>query len=236
MQNYQQIKWSRSYGGAKHVFTGTETGVSCGLYEVDYNTVPNYLYGMVPAGTPVYADDAKKKIAFHFAFETYAITAYSNGNESFDVKLKKGSEGSRCVAGMKLGVMPSTDANLLLEVTDVFTVTNVDRTSTLYDVVTVSCTARTVSTSADQIAAGTVLVELAEQVDDSGKYFVKVLPNGITFYDVAKDPNVVLMGIDYMFCQPDGVVLTNRIPPIADVVRNYMRSKDVYLRYSTAKE
>lgn len=137
---------------------------------------------------------------------------------------------------MKLGVMPSTDANLLLEVTDVFTVTNVDRTSTLYDVVTVSCTARTVSTSADQIPSGTILVELAEQVDDSGEYFVKVLPNGITFYDVAKDPNVVLMGIDYMFCQPDGVVLTNRIPPIADVVRNYMRSKDVYLRYSTAKE
>ena len=66
MQNYQQIKWSRSYGGAKHVFTGTETGVSCGLYEVDYNTVPNYLYGMVPAGTPVYADDAKKKAADDF--------------------------------------------------------------------------------------------------------------------------------------------------------------------------
>lgn len=232
MQNYQTIKWSKSYGGARVVFTGSMTGVSSGQYTLDYTTLPDYLNGMVPAGTPVYADDEKRTVAIHYAFETYAITAYSADDVSFDVKLKKGFEGSRCVAGMKLGVMPNSVANLSLEVQDVFTVTNVDRTSSAYDVVTVSCSART----ATQIASGTVLVELAEQVEDSGEYFVKVLPNGYLFYDVVKDPNVAYVGVDYLFCQNDGVLLTNRIPPVADVVRDYMRSKDVYVRYSVSKE
>lgn len=234
MQEYQTIKWSRSYGGSRHVFTGTKYSVSAGSYEVDPETVPNYLYGMVPAGTPVLADDSSsgRTIKFHYAFETYAITAYSSEDVSFDVKLKKGFEGSRCVAGMKLGVMPSTLSDLVAEVTDVFTVTNVDRTSSAYDVVTVSCTART----ATQIASGTVLVELGEKVEGNEEYFVKVLPNAFLYYDIAKDPNVVYMNAAYLYCQSDGVLLTNRVPPIADVVRDYMRSKDVYVRYSVADE
>lgn len=233
MQEYQSIKYSQSYGGFRHVFTGRGVkGISSGHYTLDFETVPNYLYGMVPAGTPVLGDEALRTIKIHYAFETYAITAYSSGDTSFDVKLKKGWEGSRCVAGMKLGVMPNSVANLSAEVEDVFTVTNVDRTATAYDVVTVSCSAR----GGTQIASGTILVELAEQVEDSGEYFVKVLPNGFLFYDVAKDPNVAYMNVDYLFCQPDGVLLTNRVPPIADVVRDYMRSKDVYVRYSVAKE
>jgi hypothetical protein len=133
---------------------------------------------------------------------------------------------------MKLGVMPSTLSDLVAEVTDVFTVTNVDRTSSAYDVVTVSCTART----ATQIASGTVLVELGEKVEGTEEYFVKVLPNAFLYYDIAKDPNVVYMNAAYLYCQSDGVLLTNRVPPIADVVRDYMRSKDVYVRYSVADE
>lgn len=233
MQNYQMIKWSKEYGGARQVLTGSMTGVSSGQYAVDLDTVPDLRYGIVPAGTPVLADDAARTVKIHYAFETYAITAYGSSDTSFDVKLKKGYEGSRCVAGMKLGVMPNSVANLSAEVTDVFTVTNVVRTAAAYDVVSVSCSARD---EAAQIAAGTVLVELEEKVADSNEYFVKVLPNAYLWYDLAKDPNAVYIYADYLFCQNDGVLLTRRVPPIADVVRDYLRSKDVYIRYSVSKE
>ena len=232
MQNYQMIKWSKEYGGARQVLTGSMTGVSSGQYAVDLDTVPDLRHGIVPAGTPVLADDAARTVKIHYAFETNAVTAYESGNKSFDVQLKKGFEGSRCVAGMKLGVMPNSVANLSAEVTDVFTVTNVDRTAAAYDVVSVSCSAR----GGTQIAAGTVLVELEEKVADSNQYFVKVLPNAYLWYDLAKDPNAVYMYADYLFCQNDGVLLTRRVPPIADAVKDYLRSKDVYIRYSVSKE
>ena len=226
------IKWSKEYGGARQVLTGSMTGVSSGQYAVDLDTVPDLRYGIVPAGTPVLADDAARTVKIHYAFETYAVTAYSDSDKAFDVKLKKGYEGSRCVAGMKLGVMPNSVAGLSLEVDDVFTVTNVDRTAAAYDVVSVSCSAR----GGTQIASGTILVELAEKVDNSSEYFVKVLPNAYLWYDLAKDPNALYMYADYLFCQNDGVLLTRRVPPIADVVKDYLRSKDVYIRYSDSKE
>lgn len=234
MQNYQTTKWSKTYGGARKVLTGTIKGVTSGAYEVDLTTLPDYLNGCVPAGTPVKVDDALRTISIHYAFKTAAVTAYAENATSFDVKLTKSFEGSRVVTGMKLGVVPTTLATLVAEVEDVFTVTAVDRDdSTAYDLVTVSCSAR----SATQIASGTVLVELAEQTPSSGDYFVKVLPNAILFYDLAKDPNAVYMGaVDALFCQVDGVLLERRVPPISDAVKSYMREQDVYVRYSQSQE
>lgn len=233
MQNYQTTKWSKTYGGARSVFTGSIKGVTSGAYIVDLTTLPDLANGFVPAGTPVKVDDALRTIAVHYAFKTAAITDYDENDTSFDVQVAKGFEGSRITVGMKLGVAPTTNANLIAEVTDVFIVTAVDRDEAAYDVVSVSCTARTAS----QIAAGTILVELAEQVPASGDYFVKVLPNAFLFYDVPKDANATYMGaVDALFCQVDGVLLERRVPPIAETVRSYMREKDVYVRYSLSQE
>ncbi len=231
MQNYQMTSWSKEYGGARTVFTGSVKGVTSGQYQLDLDTLPDLDNGIVPAGTPVKVDDALRTIAIHYAFKTYAITAYGQNDTSFDVKFIKGFEGSRVTVGMKLGVVPSTLANLSAAVTDVFTVTAVDRTtSTAYDTVTVSCTARTTS----QIAAGTVIVELGLT---GGSYYVKVLPNAFLFYDVAKDPNAINMwGVDALFCQADGVLLERRIPPVATAVKEYLRTQDVYVRYSLSQE
>ena len=231
MQNYQTTKWSKTYGGARKVLTGTIKGVTSGGYIVDLDTLPDLTNGCVPAGTPVKVDDALRTISVHYAFKTSAITAYAENATSFDVKLTKSFEGSRVVTGMKLGVVPTTVAGLSQAVTDVFTVTAVDRDdSTVYDLVTVSCSAR----SATQIAAGTTLVELGLT---GGSYYVKVLPNAFLFYDLAKDTNAVYMGaVDALFCQVDGVLLERRVPPIADAVRSYMREQDVYVRYSLSQE
>ena len=146
------------------------------------------------------------------------------------------SEGSRIQAGMILGVAPSTLAGLSEATTKVYTVGTIDRTtSALYDIVTVS-NPNSGGTTAT-LAKGTVFIEMTKDTENPSNYYATVLPNGFTFYDVSKHDDAILMyGVDGLFCQIDGVLLTNRIPPIADSVRDYMRSKDVYVRYSAAKE
>lgn len=228
------IKWSKTYGGARNVFTGSAGGVTSGQYFVDLDTLPDGSIGCIPAGTPILIDDDARTISIHYAFELYEEKA--TGTEAtFQAKIKKGFEGSRIQAGMILGVAPSTLANLSAATTDVYTVGTIDRTNALYDLVTVSNP--NVGGDSKTLAAGTVFIEMTEDAESSGDYYATVLPNGFTFYDVSKNDDAVLMyGIDGLFCQIDGVLLTNRIPPIADSIRDYMRSKDVYVRYSGSKE
>lgn len=228
------IKWSKTYGGARNVFTGSAGGVTSGQYFVDLKTLPDGDTGCIPAGTPILINDAARTIAIHYAFELYEEKV--TGTEAtFDAKIKKGFEGSRIQAGMILGVAPSTLADLSAATTKVYTVGTIDRTNALYDLVTVS-NPNSGGTTAT-LAKGTVFIEMSEDAGSAGDYYATVLPNGYTFYDVSKHDDAVLMyGVDGLFCQMDGVLLTNRIPPIADSIRDYMRSKDVYVRYSVSKE
>ena len=229
-QTLQMIKWSKSYGGARNVFTGSKTGVTSGQYIVDLKTLPDGDTGCVPAGTPIFIDDENRTIDVHYAFELYEAKA--TGTEAtFQAKFKKGYEGSRIQAGMVLGAAPATLATIADAITATYTVSVVDRTtSTLYDIVTVT----NPNSGGATLAKGAVFVELKA---DGGSYYVKVFPNGFLFYDVSKHDNAIHMyGVDGLFCQHDGVLLVNRIPPIADSIRDYMRSKDVYVRYSVSKE
>lgn len=228
------IKWSKTYGGARNVFTGSAGGVTSGQYFVVLDTLPDGDTGCIPAGTPILINDAARTISIHYAFELYEAKA--TGTEAtFQAKIKKGYEGSRIQAGMILGVAPSTLAGLSEATTKVYTVGTIDRTGALYDVVTVT-NPNSGGTTAT-LAAGTVFIEMTVDTENAGNYYATVLPNGFTFYDVSKNDDAVLMyGVDGLFCQVDGVLLTNRIPPIADSIRDYMRSKDVYVRYSVSKE
>lgn len=228
------IKWSKTYGGARNVFTGSAGGVTSGQYFVDLKTLPDGDTGCIPAGTPILINDAARTIAIHYAFELYEEKA--TGTEAtFQAKIKKGFEGSRIQAGMILGAAPSTLANLSVATTAVYTVGTIDRTNALYDLVTVSNPNENGQSAT--LAKGTVFIEMSEDAGSAGDYYATVLPNGYTFYDVSKHDDAVLMyGVDGLFCQMDGVLLTNRIPPIADSIRDYMRSKDVYVRYSVSKE
>lgn len=228
------IKWSKTYGGARNVFTGSAGGVTSGQYFVDLDTLPDGSIGCIPAGTPILIDDDARTISIHYAFELYE-QAITGTEATFQAKIKKGYEGSRIQAGMILGVAPATLANLSVATTSVYTVSTIDRTGALYDVVTV--TNPNEGGPSATLAAGTVFIEMTEDAESSGDYYATVLPNGFTFYDVSKNDDAVLMyGVDGLFCQIDGVLLTNRIPPIADSIRDYMRSKDVYVRYSVSKE
>ena len=233
-QTLQMIKWSKTYGGARNVFTGSAGGVTSGQYFVDLTTLPDGDTGCIPAGTPILINDAARTIAIHYAFELYEEKA--TGTEAtFQAKIKKGYEGSRIQAGMILGVAPTTLANLSVATTSVYTVSTIDRTNALYDLVTV--TNPNVGDTSATLAKGAVFIEMSKDTENASNYYATVLPNGFTFYDVSKQDDAVLMyGVDGLFCQMDGVLLTNRIPPIADSIRDYMRSKDVYVRYSVSKE
>lgn len=228
------IKWSKTYGGARNVFTGSASGVTSGQYFVDLTKLPDGDTGCIPAGTPILIDDAARTIAIHYAFELYEAKA-TGTDATFQAKIKKGPEGSRIQAGMILGAAPSTLAGLSEATTKVYTVGTIDRTNALYDLVTV--TNPYSGGQSATLAKGTVFIEMSKDTENASNYYATVLPNGFTFYDVSKHDDAVLMyGVDGLFCQMDGVLLTNRIPPIADSIRDYMRSKDVYVRYSVSKE
>ena len=225
------IKWSKTYGGARNVFTGSAGGVTSGQYFVDLTKLPDGDYGCIPAGTPILIDDAARTIAIHYAFELYE-QKITGTEPTFQAKIKKGPEGSRIQAGMILGEAPS---DLSVATTKVYTVSTIDRTNALYDLVTVINPNNNGTTAT--LAKGTVFIEMTKDTENPSNYYATVLPNGFTFYDVSKHDNAILMyGVDGLFCQHDGVLLVNRIPPIADSIRDYMRSKDVYVRYSAAKE
>jgi hypothetical protein len=233
-QTLQMIKWSKTYGGARNVFTGSAGGVTSGQYFVDLNKLPDGDTGCIPAGTPILINDAARTIAIHYAFELDEAIETGIG-ATFQAKIKKGFEGSRIQAGMILGAAPSTLAGLSVATTKVYTVGTIDRTDALYDLVTVSNPNEGVLSAT--LAKGTVFIEMSKDTENASNYYATVLPNGYTFYDVSKQDDAVLMyGVDGLFCQMDGVLLTNRIPPIADSIRDYMRSKDVYVRYSVSKE
>ena len=227
------IKWSKTYGGARNVFTGSASGVTSGQYFVDLTKLPDGDYGCIPAGTPILIDDAARTIAIHYAFELYE--AQATGTEAtFQAKIKKGPEGSRIQVGMILGEAPS---DLSAPTTAVYTVSTIDRRNALYDLVTVTNPNSAPGGSSKTLAKGTVFIEMSVDSGNASNYYATVLPNGFTFYDVSKHDNAILMyGVDGLFCQHDGVLLVNRIPPIADSIRDYMRSKDVYVRYSVSKE
>lgn len=220
MQNYQATQWSKSYGGARTVFTGTVKGMTSGQFSVDLATLPEMSDGLVPAGTPIKIDESPnaRTIEMHYAFEVVA------GSTATSVRVKKTKfEGSRAKVSMKLMLAPT---DLTVAGTGV-NVSAIDRSNSEYDVLTVTSLGAAPS-------AGDILVE-ADTTGATAK--VKVLPNGLLPYDVVKDPNAFEMwGVDGMFCQVDGEVLTRRIPPIAPAIKQYMRDNDAYFRYSKSQE
>lgn len=230
MYDYQRIASSRSYGGARAVLTGTIQGVSSGRFNAALAALPDAVNGCIPAGSPIKMDDKLRTVAVHYAFEVAAEVTYLLGATSMSIKVKKGFEGSRARIGMVVGLAPSTYTG---DVAIPLTITAIDRTNSAYDTLTVSCTA---TDAGGTIAAGATLVEVAEN-DSDNKYYIKVLPNAFTFYDVVKLPNAVEVFIDGLFCQVDGVLLTRRVPPLAACVKTYLREEgNVYVRYSTSEE
>lgn len=229
MYDYQRITNSESYGGARSVLTGVVKGVSSGKYAVDITTLPDAVNGCIPAGTPILMDDAAKTVKIHYAFDLYEAVTYIQGATSMTLKLTKGFEGSRIRVGMIIGLaLP----DVATEIPIPLTVTAVTRTNAAYDSVSCSCSA---TAGGATVPIHSTFVEVADA--GAGAFFVAVLPNAFTFYDVVKLPDAVEVYIDGLFMQADGVLLTRRVPPITAGVRVYLGNEgNVYMRYSASQE
>jgi hypothetical protein len=219
MYDYQMTSKSTTYGGSRVVLTGTKYGVSSGRYKADLTRLPDMANGIIPAGTPIKLDDTLRTVDIHYAFEVIG-----SGSTANTLRVKKGFEGSRLKDGMILMVTPSgataTGTGAVIS--------GLNRTNADYDEFT--CAALTGATSGQTLVEATATGATAT---------IKVLPNAFTFYDVVKDPNATYLWIDGLFIQTDGVLLTNRIPPISSVIKTYMADPNggnVYMRYSTSKE
>lgn len=219
MQNNNRVAGSMRFGGARTVFTGTQSGITSGRYNIELDRVPDLKNGHVPAGTPILMDDLTKEADIHYAFEVL------DGSTLTKTRVKKGFEGTRAKVGMALMIAPD---EIDLAGTSV-AITAIDSSNAEYDELTHA-------SLADSGTAGVILVE-ADKVGTDAT--VKVKPNAFTFYDLVKDPNSVEMWVDGMYTHVDGVLLERRVPPIAPCIKDYLASPtqgNTYVRYSKSKE
>ena len=219
MYNNNRISGSEKFGGARVVFTGTKDGITSGRYNIALDRVPDVVNGHIPAGTPLFLNDADRTADVHYAFEVVA------GSTLTKTKVKKSLEGSRAMVGMVLMVAPATIDGTGAAVA----ITAIDRSNPEYDELTHA-------SLADSSAEGTILVEASEAGADAT---VKVLPNSYAFYDLVKHPQSVEMWVDGLFIHSDGVLLERRVPPIAPIIKEYLASPtggNTYVRYSKSQE
>ena len=219
MYDYQMISNTTSFGGSRNVFTGIKYGVASGRFKADLTTLPDAIYGIIPAGTPIKLDDTARTASIHYAFEVIG-----SGSTANTLRVKKGFEGSRLKDGMILMLTPSgataTGTGAVIS--------GLDRANADYDEFT--CAALTGATSGQTLVEATVTGATAT---------IKVLPNAFTFQDIVKHPYATYLHIDGLFTLTDGVLLTNRVPPISLIIRTYLADPNggnVYVRYSTSKE
>lgn len=219
MQNNNRISGSERFGGARVVFTGTKTGITSGRYNIALGRVPDVVNGHIPAGTPLFLDDANRVADVHYAFEVMAESTLTK------TRVKKSLEGSRAMVGMALMVVPATIDGTGAAVA----ITAIDRSNAEYDELTHA-------SLANSSTEGTILVEASKVGADAT---IKVLPNCYAFYDLVKHPQSVEMWVDGLYTHTDGVLLERRVPPIAPIIREYLGSPtggNTYVRYSNSQE
>jgi len=209
-----QIAFSDKIGGAKQVFEGKVYPLVGGatFTLADLPDYPNAL----PAATPIYFNEATRKIDVHYAFSV--VDAVSSNTS---VKLKKGAEGSRVKVGMLLMVAPATAATTGQS----YLVSAVDKSNADYDVVTLG--------AAITAAAGAILVEAAG-TEAAADATMKVVPNCLLDRDVVKDPKAVSVNGTGVF-KSDAPVLVRRISPICDAVKTALREAGCSFFWSVRK-
>ena len=120
-------KWSKSWGGARKCYESKPTLIPGGF---NYKLEELPLSGNVlPAGTPVNADEEKRTITPLYLFEVKAVDT-----EAKTVTVVKDFEGTRAKVGMSLIIL---GADLAVAAATAMKVTAIDSTATDVDVLTV---------------------------------------------------------------------------------------------------
>ena len=97
----QLIEFSNKVGGARNVYEG-HVSLLVGGFLFDKSELPTD-GNVLPAGTPIYADEESRTIMIHYAFKV------TGAGTSTGFKVVKGFEGTRVKVGMFLMVAPATE-------------------------------------------------------------------------------------------------------------------------------
>lgn len=202
----QIVKASGRYGGARVVFEG-HPQLIIGGFNFDMNSLP--APGVVlPCGTPIYGV-TETRTAYPI------ITAKVVSVSSTTVTVEDCGWGQTAIpVGATVAELPS---NLTTAATDYATVSAVNGNEI------------TLSAAITGLAANDVLV-----VVDATSKKVKGAPTGLLPYDVVRDPNAISVDCDIMIGN-DRPVLTRRMPPINDAIKNSVQSNGHKIVFSARK-
>lgn len=205
-------KWSKSWGGARKCYESKPTLIPGGF---NYKLEELPLSGNVlPAGTPVNADEEKRTITPLYLFEVKAVDT-----EAKTVTVVKDFEGTRAKVGMSLIIL---GVDLAVAAATAMKVTAIDSTVSDVDVLTV-----------DALVSGIKATDVIAEANSEKK--VKVVPNALTPYDTCVDEDAFDCDGDAAWAVYDTPVLERRIPVLPAVIKTALKNAGCIFRFSKRK-
>lgn len=204
-------KWSKNWGGVRKAYEGHEAPwmLTGGFKFPSLNVLP--LSGNVlPAFTPVMADEQARTIVPLYVFEVAAVDSVAK-----TISVVKNEEGTRARVGMKLIVTPGS-LNTAAAVDAVATVSAIDSSDASVDVLTVDN------------AVGTVGGTLVEAGDNRK---IKVVPNTLIPYDTCVDEDAYALDGEAVW-GATSPILERRIPPIPAIIKQALKDAGCVFRFS----
>lgn len=156
---------------------------------------------VIQEGFPVNLNELTRVATLHLSYEVYENALIS----ATSIKVKKNLSGGIVYVGEKLMAAPSTVAGTGTG----FTISAIDRTNALYDVLTVSAIPAA-------LTAGDILVE--SSASGAGAT-IKVIPNGLVRDDIYLDEYATNFTVDVLY---EGEVYSRRIPPMNAAIKALM--------------
>lgn len=216
------VRFSKSWGGVRKAYEGHEAPwMLQGGFKFPSLDVLPAAGNVLPAFTPVKADELARTIVPMYAFEVISVDS-----SELTITVKKEEEGTRAKVGMTLIAAPESIGTAAA---DNITVTAVDSSNDGYDVLTVDKVAVTSgSTSTPLVAEGDVLIESGADKK------VKVVPNTLIPYDTCVDEDA--FALDGEACWgATSSILERRIPAIPAVIKAALKDAGCVFRFSNRK-
>lgn len=210
LNNY--VKFSKKWGGVRKAYEGHEAPwMLVGGFKFPSLDVLPASGNVLPAFTPVLADEVNRTLVPMYAFEVKSIDT-----ENKTISVVKNEEGTRAKVGMKLIVTPED----LSTAGTAITVTAIDSTKEDVDVLTVN--------AVTGVTAGVILLE----ANNENK--VKVIPNSLTPYDTCVDEDAYALDGDAIFGATSPII-ERRIVPIPAIIKKALADAGCFFRFSNKK-
>lgn len=206
----QRVQFSGKIGGFRKVFEG-QVKLLVGGFNYDIKDLPTP-GNVLPAGTPVYCDEAARTIVPLITFRVKTVDGKA-------IHVEKFNAGTRAKIGNLLMVVPE---DLTKAAPAVAQVMSIDNSNDSYDILTVDAVP-------DGVEEGSVICIANDE------YKVKCVPNALTPYDTVLANEAVAADGDGAWNCMDFPVLERRMPPITDSIKKALADAGCFFRWSNRK-